>query len=153
MRLSRRSVDYLALVGMALLLLVGSVVDVARVAPALARALRGKDLLVHALLYGCLAILWCRLLRGTPGWRFRALVAAVLSAGYGVALEVLQSSLPFRTCSLADMGSSTLGSAAGAALWAVAAFRRSVASAGALFRTPRGGLGGDSVEGVCEEGR
>ena len=58
------------------------------------------------------------------------LIAAGVAVGYGVAVELVQAPLPYRTASALDAQVNAAGAAVGAALW------RAVAPGSALDRTP-----------------
>jgi VanZ family protein len=77
-----------------------------------------SDKLVHAAVFGLLAVLWYWARRGTDGAGRAALTAVALAALWGALDEVHQSFVPGRTADGLDL----LADAAGAALAALACF-------------------------------
>ncbi len=78
------------------------------------------DKVAHVIAFACMAYAaWC-------GWPGRARTIVLALAGYGAAIEVLQSLTPARSASIADFAADMLGVALGLALahtWARALVR------------------------------
>jgi VanZ family protein len=78
------------------------------------------DKLMHAAEFGLLALLLCRALRppvAGAGRRWRALVALLVAALYGLLDEVHQAHVPGRVASGADVIADVVGAALGVGLW------------------------------------
>ena len=113
-----RSARYVGAIGLALAILVASVTDPGDAVP---RTLLGVGFTVylHLLAYAALA--------GAIGYALfstdrRALLAAVaLATLYGLAIELLQGTIPHRTMAAADGLINAVGAVFGAALWRVLA--------------------------------
>jgi VanZ family protein len=69
------------------------------------------DKIVHFVLYGVTAVMLYRILRTRRSAKRSVLYSIVVSAFYGVLLEVIQFFLPYRSFSTGDMVANTLGAA------------------------------------------
>jgi len=78
----------------------------------------GLDKYLHALAYAALAGLLAYALADAPVERV-AVVVFVAAVGFGVGIELVQSTLPYRTFSLRDVGANAVGATLAAALWRV----------------------------------
>ncbi|MEE4608916.1 MAG: VanZ family protein [Desulfobacteraceae bacterium] len=89
----------------------------------------GLDKMAHMAMYALMAVLLCRALTASPMARRSplqiAVVAVLFSTLYGIGDELHQSLVPARCADIADVVSDFVGSAAGAAFWAVRQRRRS----------------------------
>jgi VanZ family protein len=134
---SDRRVDYALVAGFAATVFVASVVDPPTAAAATSTAAGGLprplglplDKWVHAGTYAVLAGLLCR---ATDARAVRVvLLAALLAATYGAAVEVVQATLPARSFEVGDLAANAVGATLAGVAWRV--------GPGLLDRTPLAG--------------
>lgn len=106
--------------GVALAILVASVVDPPGAGSPAAQPVAGipLDKWLHALAYAGLATTLAYASVPERGRRLRVLVGVVLlAAGYGLGIELVQATLPYRSFDLLDALANTVGATVGALPW------------------------------------
>jgi len=119
MSLSKAGMDWIIVALFGALIFVASLIPNEVLTPDLRELITGKDLILHGLAYGILALLACRAIsaRGR-GALVNGLVGGILIAvGYGAFLEIIQGTLSARTCSILDAGANAAGAGLGGLLW------------------------------------
>ena len=119
MNLGKAGINWMVVAFFGALLLAASLVSNEALPPDLRELITGKDLILHGLAYGILAVLACRALsaRGRGGLVNALVVGVLLAVGYGAILEVIQGALTWRTCSILDAGANAVGAGLGGLLW------------------------------------
>ena len=69
-----------------------------------------SDTAIHFVLYGITAIIFIRSLRSKTSIIKSAILSIILASLYGLAIEVLQSAMPWRECSFSDVMANLSGS-------------------------------------------
>ncbi|MFO7926856.1 MAG: VanZ family protein [Halobacteriota archaeon] len=109
-----RSLRYVGAIGCAIVILYGSVIDPGDGVP---RTLFGIGFTVylHFIAYAGFTGALCYAVLSTD--RRTLLVAATVAALYGIAVELVQATIPYRTMSALDILINAAGATAGAAWW------------------------------------
>lgn len=70
------------------------------------------DKVVHFVIYGITALLFWRFLHNMEGCGMIGLISVAFASLYGILIEIIQSLLPYRSFSVGDIVSNTLGAIA-----------------------------------------
>ena len=82
------------------------------------------DKVAHFVMYGITAIMFLRVLRFKASLTKSIVLSISLASLYGLVIELIQSAIPWRECSLADMIANFSGAVFFSILYALKAFYR-----------------------------